>query len=445
MTNEQEAKRLFPDPLPLSWTDQGDEWLERLQQVLTEREAATGLQIQREPPAQSLSGEVITVRVSGDSLEGELRLFPESSGGVDIVLAADSSGRDHADKWRAAILEAIARLGTIGHFRWWGVVGLSQSTPAGNALAKKSSIGGLTLHASGKAFTDLEIDAAFTSLNAWSYTTSFPCVVEGQAVGFSWHVASGAARRSLVRLCAVLTLALGESWFVRSVPSPIFEEGAEIEDSPYPDRRANLDFDSENLARAEFDVPPWADSLSQSAESEERIDRAMLAYYQGTLLEEQFPSSALLAYVGCIEGLGGKYEPLRRCDCCGSCPVNVGAMAAFRRALHEACVPDDMIKYLKKLYSSRSTTAHEGALHGGEESGAAGEASLLFSGVPETSSFRYGAVGVARRAAREVLLHEALGCRPAELPPIPALEDQFPRGVVAMATSTATIVIGGVE
>jgi hypothetical protein len=441
-------RRLFPEPLPLAWVAQGDEWLHNLQQILTDRESATGLQINREPQTESLSGQVVRIRANGDSLAGELQLFPDAPGGADVVLAAGSNDEKadlDAEKWRAAILQSVERLGAVNNFRWWGVIDLAGPSVSGNALATAATVGGLTVHRSGKPFTDLLCRGESPSLNQLSFSTSFPSVVHGEVAGFNWQIASSVAHRRLTRLCAVLTLAVGEGWLVKSVPSPIGAEEIEIPDSPYPDSRAVIEVPSgEAPTRVGFELPSWANAAWQTAESDERFDRAMLAFYQGTLLEERFASAALIAYVGCIEGVGGKYATLRRCDCCDACTVNIGAMQAFREALIEAAVPDDMIKFLKKLYGSRSKTAHEGTLHGGEDSGLLGEPPLVFAGVGEASRFRYGAVRIARRAAREVLLHEALGSRPPDLPPIPPLEDQFPRGLIAMATLTGPIVLSDV-
>ena len=51
------------------------------------------------------------------------------------------------------------------------------------------------------------------------------------------------------------------------------------------------------------------------------------------MLEDDFPSFALVAYVGVIESIGSRIADLRRCDCCSKCRRKEGYARQFREAI----------------------------------------------------------------------------------------------------------------
>jgi hypothetical protein len=120
-------------------------------------------------------------------------------------------------------------------------------------------------------------------------------------------------------------------------------------------------------------------------------------------MEGTFPSYSLLAFIGSVEGIGAKLQPLRRCECCSSCQSSVGAGRRFREAL-KLVLPGTEVKYLAAFYEQRSKTVHEGRLHGDELTIGAWPHLRVFAPRPMFEEFRYQVVWKTRKASRLLLL-----------------------------------------
>lgn len=187
-------------------------------------------------------------------------------------------------------------------------------------------------------------------------------VASGSAHGFHQAAAMDAANRRLLDACAALTLDTGEYWELVEKPAPHewpVEALPSAEEPILEDAAAGnyevlqlhpTDFASRTLAR--MDVDPEV--------------RALIAgYYHAYSIEKTSPSLAAVTYVSIIESIGGKVEPLRKCECCEACEQRIGYARQFREAL-KLVLPKGEAKRLAVLYNKRSKTAHQGALHGEE-------------------------------------------------------------------------------
>jgi len=424
------AARLGPDPLPIDLSVQGDEFLHRLQAELAGRGLASSAAVDRDVTlGQPI---VVEMQPSGGSLSTSLVLREIATSVLDPVVSGPSNEAVEADlaAWREAVEAAIERLGAPPReFPWWAAIRTAPSASA-QWLVQPMHLGEIHIHAASAPFVDVVLSRETPSLG-YQLVATYPATITGRASGYSWAIAAGVASRQVLRLCATLTIAAGETWDVLSAPSPLqnVDDVPAVAGSRLPDAPPG-----DNWIKQEITLPSYTKTLWECLSSDERLDTAAHAFRQGALMEEDFPSAALIAYVGCIEGLGEKYVPRASCDCCDHCPMERGAIRRFNRALEVAGLPPDMRRYLKDLYQDRSSTAHAGAVHGGEAEGETGWP-IIFSPASETFMFRHGSVRIARRAAREVLLHEILGERPAQLPPVPDLAEQFPRGLIAMVTT----------
>ncbi len=423
--------RVRPDPLPIDLTAQGDEFLQRLQAELAGRRLAASATLNRQAaPGQPLA---VKIQPHGGSLSTSLVLLETATAVLEAVVSGLSVEALEADLafWRDAVDAAIGGIGAPPHvFAWWAAIRTSPAA-SGQWLLRPLALGAVTIHASSAPFMDILLSRTTPSLG-YQVTATYPAAITGQARAYNWPVAAGIASRQLLRLCATLTLAVGETWEILSAPAPL-ENVADVP-AVGGSRLPNAS-PGGTWVRQEITLPDYTRTLWERISGDERLETAAHAYQQGGLMEDDFPSAALIAYVGCIEGLGQHYVPRTSYDCCDDCPMERGAMRRFNRALEEAGLRADMRRYLKDLYPDRSSTAHSGDLHGVEAEGGAAQRPALFSPVSETFMFRHGAVRIAMRAAREVLLYEILGQGPADLPPMQPLENQFPRGVIGMATT----------
>ena len=84
--------------------------------------------------------------------------------------------------------------------------------------------------------------------------------------------------------------------------------------------------------------------------------------------------------------------------------MKVGAGRRFREALR-LVLPDDEVRKLAKVYESRSKTAHEGRLHGGEMTYWSMPSPRIFTPRLESMDFRYQLVWQLRSVSRKLLVH----------------------------------------
>ena len=105
----------------------------------------------------------------------------------------------------------------------------------------------------------------------------------------------------LHRLCALLCLAWGEAWQVRSAPTMIWRLPPEVPEAWPPPRRA------ERLVSGPVEypepLPVWVAPAWDLLGSDPHLSMGLTMWHQCLLLTAEFPSYALVALGGCIEEL----------------------------------------------------------------------------------------------------------------------------------------------
>lgn len=348
-------------------------------------------------------------------LTSQLCIVPMNSGSIQplVKLSGAAAPAEQIGPWVNAFGRARHRLDDELPVRdWWAAIGATGERRSDQALQSATEIGGMSLKPIPHAYEDVA-ESTIPSLNGWQVHHSFPVVVSGADSGYSFTVTQQAAADRLGRLCAVLSVVWDSCWRIRHTPQEF-----PLDPIHLPRGRVHQpDVPHSNWSRTEVGVPDWVNGALALMERDDQTLMAVRAHHQGTMMEDQFPSYALLAYVAVIEGVGARYVPLQRCDCCKSCSVNVGAGKRFRTALG-IVLPLETARSLSKAYTQRSLTAHEGRLHGGEELFGTFRESSLFS-QQDSDIFRYHRVGLLRHASRQLLILALTG----ELPDLSSVVD----------------------
>jgi hypothetical protein len=227
----------------------------------------------------------------------------------------------------------------------------------------------------------------------WEQFVSWPIVVEAVTEGEHRTAAENAATPLLHRLCTLLALAWGEPWQVRVAPK---DPTALTPGVPEPVLRPPKSFQDRNPQigmRAVEPLPAWIPAawnrIDEGTESR-RTMSALASWHQGILLMPQHPSFAFLAFVACIEALGPE--------------TAASNSERFWESVRGVAGPDD-IDLLKRarVYGLRSSTGHEGALHGIESQFGA-RVFLPVNREDPVQEFMFTTLRLTARLAREALL-----------------------------------------
>ena len=402
---------LFQDPLDVDWPQEGDELLHHMWDALRDTVGLNGYAYQQHQPTEAEPYFYFGYRPNSPALHSELALVPTKEGiraFVGVENAADVP--DQVAPWADALIEATHRLNRPRpSHAWRAVIGpAGRQLRGAQRLTQESEVGGMRLAKATTLYYDASTTGSVPSLNGYGVDVSYPVFVAGEDVGYAWPIASETAARRLNQLCALLSLALDANWRVRQAAA-LTDMSAEVlprsrfGPSVFPEG-------DDNYMTQDVTVPEWVATSWQFLEADDALRHSLHAHHQGLAMEDEFPSHALIAYVGSIEGIGGRTVPLRPCDCCEGCPVTIGAGRRFRTALKQVLPPEDAA-FLNEHYESRSKTAHEGQLHGDELTAGGWPSPQVFAPRPPGETFRYQVVWRMRRASRAVLLN-ALGVAP---------------------------------
>ena len=396
---------LFEGPLDVDWSNEGDELLHHMWAALNERVSMTGHSFQRHDPTVAEPYFYFGYRPASETLVSELAFFPSPEGvRAWVGITDESQVPEQVQPWADALVEASKRLSrSKPDYEWRAVIGPVGQHSA-QVLTESLEIAGLSVAASTSPYIEAVEQEQVPSISGFTINVSFPVTVKGTSQGYNWSVASEDASRNLNRLCALLSVAFQAHWKIRDAPYPY-----EGQDRPLPLSRFGPEHlhqsAEENWHRSEVVPPAWLPEGWHRAADDEVLATALQAHHQGLKLEEVAPSYALLAYVGAVEGLGSKLEPLERCQCCSDCPVQIGAGKRFRNSL-KLVLPAKEVRYLfDNTYADRSKTAHEGRLHGGEGTAGIWPSARVFAPRPTSEDFRYRTLWDMRAASRKLLLH----------------------------------------
>lgn len=317
-----------------------------------------------------------------------------------LIVGDDQEDDAQVTLWVQAVEAANARM-TDEHptFRWVALIGPAPSEQgAGMGITEPATVGPLELRPGGIRHTEyVQPSIGPPSFSSRAVFQSWPVIVEGTASGYNWFPAQETAMRDLNRLCALLTVAFGQTWTVRQAPWMVEDDEAQIvipEHGLFEEHHGNTD-----LAHDDVSVPDWLSSAWDVAVGEQLVSDALGAHYEGMLVKDAHPSIALLAFVAAIEAVGQKRLPAERCKCCNAV-TNSGER--FRQALM-LVVSEEEATMLKKLaYGPRSKTVHAAKLHGREAVRGTLSKSSFF-GMEPSYWFEIATVRQLERASRQLV------------------------------------------
>ena len=390
----------LPGLLPLDWRHEGDEWQHHLSQALRERgDGGGGFSLRSEgQPFQH-----VELSVTAGRLESKLWVTA-FEGGVLLLVNGDGEVAEETQvvPWAVAALEASARIGKHHEdFEWNAIIGPDPDAMEGTtrALASATQVGPLTLIPGGRVMVEGRPGSG-AQLFATAIRSSEPIVVTGVSRGYSWWVANEGAFQDLHTLCGLMSVALGATWIVRQAPSPMMHGPLAVPDTI---RLQGLEPAAENRQRAEpVEVPAWVGGAWARTASGGALSDALAAFLEGSQLQTRHASVALVEFVASIETVAKLVWPTRRCDCCETCPAEVGSRAAFKNAL-SLVLPEVEASTLLAAYPDRSATAHGGKLHGSERRFGSTYLGSRYWGGDEVMQFEWGRVYRVREASRRLL------------------------------------------
>jgi hypothetical protein len=181
--------------------------------------------------------------------------------------------------------------------------------------------------------------------------------------------------------------------------------------------------DSNEIPPYEVDVPPWLDQAASMILEPRNGDLrdALDGYFFALSLRPEFPSHACISLAACIEAVGERIRRRAKLS-------TKGAMANFREGLNGVLYRDEARK-VQRVYSKRSSTAHDGRVHGTQRAfGLRAVPGLLAS--TDTENFDQMLFAM-EKAARRLLIAELGGPKTWE----PLTADDMPRGLVMMAVA----------
>jgi hypothetical protein len=403
------AVDLFGEALDVEWKREGDEWIHHVFVALGEKVPMTGHGERWRPAEDGVPAQHVRYTAISDELNSFLRVVPLDDGVYVFVTGAGNvPNAAEVDPWGDAVREAVRRIGQDHRvFSWNAVIGPRPGMHGiGQVVDAEAEISGLRVRPGGVLLYE-DTQAGFPSFGVHSSFWSAPAIVTGEARGYSWVPASGAAANELHRLCALLSVAWDAPWVIRQAASP--DENGE----PWIPERLPFEapwhegIDPSGWIQEPVSIPDWASEGWERIEGDRILEDALGAHHQAVLLHEGHPSFALLGYVGAIEGIGAKLIDLDRCEACGT---RVGSAERFRSALRLVRAETE-VRALARLYTSRSLTAHKGKLHGSEATvGAIPRLGLNIR--DDKFHFAFGSLYALRRASRDLLLTAIKGSLP---------------------------------
>lgn len=395
--------------LPVSWTEQGDEWEFHLANAL-------GGPGYLEGQGSSMGrGDVILGPPPMSGMQCSLRVRRDSGGIACIVFGDERPGNeDDAARWREAAEVAVEKVGRHDHdFSWRAIVGPG---PTGSEwrrpgpLAATVTIGPVELIPGGVQMRELagfahgQIDSPGPERRTW------PVIASGTIRSYNEDYVRHQAQGQAHRICALLSLISGIWWTLRSGPHvwlagtpqrrPIAvpQSVGPWEATHYAGQPLPADFNV--YAGGEFlPIPAWTEQAWNLMDTDENIKKAVHGCYEAMGLEANHPSVAFLMYVATIEGIGTRFIDLKHCKSCGS---RTGAGLRFREALATVLPPDEAKSLGNAAYRDyRSKTGHEARLFGGEDT--FGYSSFSMFTFDEADVFFYAYLMPIRQACRQII------------------------------------------
>jgi hypothetical protein len=347
------------------WSKQGDEWVHRVSECMTETDgfSVTGHKYDdTTKPFIEFTG----AGPSGAPLDTRLVIMPREAG-IFIAVAGKTEELDEAaaDAWAQAARCATLRLGTPGsEYHWTAIIAppAIRITGAEPAIDGEANVGIFRLVSTGQPLYEM-MPPQLPSFSSAGSGVSWPILVEGRHTGYNWTAALEKAAFDLHRLCALLSLVLGECLVVREAPAPIAHG---VRKAPsrvwWQHWTEDLDASAAPEPRNVKTIPDWASTAWQQMNSRPQLGRAVAVHHEGLRAQFEHPSLALVAFIASIEAIANL---LFREDRCPECKGHKDVAARFRATLRRVAT-DEEARRLGAAYSRRSRTVHQGWLYGGE-------------------------------------------------------------------------------
>jgi len=346
------------------WSKQGDEWVHRVSECMVEMGSfsVTGHKYDdTTKPFIEFTGAQRRV-----PLDTRLVIIPREAG-VFIAVAGKTEELDEvaADAWVQAARCATSRLGTSGgEYHWTAIIAppAIRITGAEPAIEGETNVGGFRLVSGGQPLYE-RMPPQLPSFTSAGSGVSWPILVEARHIGYNWEAALQKAAFDLHRLCALLSVVLGECLVVREAPARI-ADGVRKAPSRLWWQQWGEDFDAsrEPELRNVKTMPDWASAAWQQMNSRPQLGHAVAVHHEGLRAQFEHPSLALVAFIASIEAVANL---LFREERCSECNAHKDVAARFRATLRLVATDEEATR-LDAAYSPRSRTVHQGWLHGGE-------------------------------------------------------------------------------
>jgi hypothetical protein len=349
----------------LDWVKQGVEWVHRVSECMAETDgfSVTGHKYDdTTKPFIEFTG----AQHSGAPLDTRLVIIPREAG-VFIAVAGKTEELDEAaaDLWVQAARCATLRLGTPGtEYHWTAVIAppAIRITGAEPYIDGEANVGVFRLVPSGQPLYE-RMPPQLPSFSSAGSGVSWPILIEARHTGYNWEAALQRAAFDLNRLCALLSLVLGECLVVREAPAPV-ADGVRKAPSRLWWQHWREDFDASTAPtpRNVKAIPDWVPTAWQQMNNRPQLGHAAAIHHEGLRAQFEHPSFALVAFVASIEAVGSLLFKDERCP---ECNAHKNVAARFRATLRLVAT-DEEARRLGAAYSPRSRTVHQGWLHGGE-------------------------------------------------------------------------------
>jgi len=268
------------------------------------------------------------------------------------------------------------------------------------------------------------------SFGSANHGVSWPILVEARHTGYNWDAASKAAAFELHRLGALLSLVFGECLVVREAPAPVEWGVRQVPDRLWWQHRADDEVSPSPEPRNVVTVSEWVAGAWQRMQQRPRLAHAVAVHHEGLRAQVEHPSLALVAFIASVEAVAGLLFKEERCSKCR----NHRDVAARFRATLCLVTSDEESMRLGAAYAPRSSTVHQGRLHGSETTPTPGVVGFSWGQDP-VREFEWGLWsmrGVSRDLLRRAIRGELPASRVAFNPSmhLPSGDPAASRGVV---------------
>jgi hypothetical protein len=148
---------------------------------------------------------------------------------------------------------------------------------------------------------------------------SWPILVEARHTGYSWAAALQKAAFDLHRLCALLSLVIGECLVVREAPAPV-AHGVRRAPTRLWWQHLPEDFDSSTApeSRNVKTIPNWVSAAFVYMNNRTQLGHAVAIHHEGLRAQLEHPSFALIAFIASIEAVANLLFREERCPECNA-------------------------------------------------------------------------------------------------------------------------------